>query len=272
MKILYKQSDHTAKTLTEFGISDCYYKQLLAEQDRNSITKQHHHTGFELHIITSGKQTYEVNGIEYSLSDGSFLFIPPKIKHRVIHSVKNTEKTAITFRLNPDPNIKCIASKMTLEQIDSLSFITREAEVRKALSPVLMENRIFEILVSVLRQAGLQENAIETVSSEHTALSLAKQYISDNIENAPTVTDVSQYCYLSTKQLVRIFQEYEKISPGDYITRERIKHIESLITANNLTFKQISEQMHFSSEYYFNTFFRKNAGMPPGEFRKMHEK
>jgi AraC-like DNA-binding protein len=33
--------------------------------------------------------------------------------------------------------------------------------------------------------------------------------------------------------------------------------------------KDISEIMHFNNEYYFNAFFKKYSGMPPGEYRKM---
>ena len=58
MKILYRQTPHSTGSLKALGISDCYYKQLLVDADRNSITKTHHHTGLELHMITCGSQEY----------------------------------------------------------------------------------------------------------------------------------------------------------------------------------------------------------------------
>ena len=86
---------------------------------------------------------------------------------------------------------------------------------------------------------------------------------------APNVTDVSKYCYLSAKQLTRIFQRFEGISPGEYVINKRIKRIEKLLADQNLTLKQIGSMMNFANEYYFNTFFKKYSGMPPGEYRKM---
>ena len=86
---------------------------------------------------------------------------------------------------------------------------------------------------------------------------------------APSGEEVSEYCYLSTKQLTRIFQRYEDISPGEYIMKMRISTIEKLLADDSLSLKQISEITNFKNEYYFNAFFKKHSGMPPGEYRKM---
>ena len=104
---------------------------------------------------------------------------------------------------------------------------------------------------------------------ENTVLTIAKQYIADNIERPFLVSDLAGYCYLSTKQLTRIFNEYEGITPGEYIKRERGIAVEKMLAESSFSLKQISEKMNFSNEYYFNEFFKKYSGMPPGEYRKM---
>ena len=272
MKILYRQPSQNSGSLSAVGIKDCYYKQLLVEKDRNSITKTHHHTGFELHMVTRGFQEYEAAGCSYNLSQGHFLLIPPKIPHRVIRSDTHTEKTAITFTFSPDPEVSCISLPIPPQISDSLEYIAAEAASCRVYSPLLVENRILEIILFVLRQAGMTEAAAADNIGENTILTLARQYIADNIERNPTVTEVAQYCYLSAKQLTRIFNALEAMSPGEYIIRQRARYIERLLTQNTLTLKQISERMHFSSEYYFNVFFKKYIGMPPGEYRRMHGK
>lgn len=88
--------------------------------------------------------------------------------------------------------------------------------------------------------------------------------------SSPGVVDVATYCYLSTKQLTRIFQKYEGVTPGEYIIKRRIVKIESLLADASLSLKQVSMMMNFDNEYYFNAFFKKYSGMPPGEYRKMH--
>ena len=62
---------------------------------------------------------------------------------------------------------------------------------------------------------------------------------------------------------------------GDVITFammiERLDYVEAvkMLADRSLSLKRISDIMNFNNEYYFNAFFKKWAGMPPGEYRKM---
>lgn len=152
---------------------------------------------------------------------------------------------------------------------DRLRFIEEETGQRREISDVLIENALLETIVGVLRLAGFGENPATARPEESLTLSLAKDYIRDNIRRALTVPDVAAYCHLSPKQLTRLFLKGESASPGGFIRAERVRCIEKLLSDESLTLKDISEEMNFSSEYYFNAYFRKNAGMPPGEYRKM---
>ena len=272
MKILYRQTPHSTGSLKALGISDCYYKQLLVDADRNSITKTHHHTGFELHIITCGSQEYQAEDNHYTLHEGQFLLIPPKIPHRVVQSEKDTRKTAITFNISPTPYTSVLHMEIPENIMNGLSYITAEAATNRLHSSLLVENRILEMILTVLRNAGMEEGSTDIVAGDNDIITLSQQYITDNIENNPTVSEVAKYCHLSPKQLTRIFNTHSNLSPGEYIIHQRAKYIENLLIQNSLTLKQISETMHFSNEYYFNVFFKKYIGMPPGEYRKMHGK
>ena len=134
---------------------------------------------------------------------------------------------------------------------------------------MLIENAVFEILITYFRQNGFNEKNIDCQDDENATLILAKQYIYDNVESALSVKDVAEYCYLSTKQLTRIFLRYDNIAPGEFIRKERVKRIEQLIVENKYTLKQISDKMNFGNEHYFNLFFKQNYGMPPGEYKRM---
>ena len=271
MKILYKQLEYDENSsLSHFGVQNCYFKELCMDRDRSTTTKKaHHHTGFELHIVTDGYQEYEIEGKIYKLQSGSFLLIYPNVKHTVIAWAPYTRKFSITFNKQIDKSRNCFFASLTERMVDNLDYIHSEASIKKEISLILIENTILEILVSVLRLSGIKENNNTLKQDENTTISLAKQYIDDNIEMAPTITDVSEYCYMSAKQLTRIFQKYEGISPGKYIINKRIKRIEKLLADQTLSLKQISFLMNFDNEYYFNAFFKKYSGMPPNEYRKM---
>ncbi len=271
MKILYKQSEQDKNSsLSHFGVQNCYLKKLSIDRDHSSITKKsHHHTGFEVHIVTEGYQEYEVGGTVYQLEKGNFLTIYPNVPHTVLCSAPQTQKYSITFNKQMDAPFPSLFGMCTQRIWEDLAFILNEASLKREISDMLMENIILEILVLSFRLSGIKEKERHIRQDENATLALAKQYIDDNIETALCVADVSTYCYLSTKQLTRLFKKFEDISPGEYIINRRVKHIEKLLTDHSLSLKQISVLMNFDNEYYFNAFFKKHSGMPPGEYRKM---
>jgi len=271
MKIFYKQSGEDIKSsLNRFGVQNCYFKRLSFDRDDKSVTKKpHHHTGFEIHFITEGFQKYEVNGKSYTLESGCFLVIYPGISHTVITSAPHTQKYSITFDKHIEKLETCFLGTITDRIADNLDYISNEALLKNEISSTLIENNILEILVWTFRLSGMEEKRNTQKQDENVFVSLAKRYIDDNIEMAPSVEEVSEYCYLSTKQLTRIFQRFEDISPGEYIKNGRISKIEKLLADDSLSLKQISKIMSFNNEYYFNAFFKKHSGMPPGEYRKM---
>ena len=271
MKILYKQTKNN-NSLEHFGVRNCYFKKILFNRDFHNITKKtHHHNGFEIHIIVEGTQEYEIQSRLYKLEEGDFLIISPHTRHTFLSSSANTLKYAFTFDKDFPSSEKCFTGKAPERVFKSLEFASLEALLQKEISKTLIENTALEILVSLFRLSGIKENPLTESSNENTVVALAKSYIDDNIEYAPTVSDVADYCHLSTKQFTRIFHSFEGTSPGEYITKKRVERIETLLL-EEVSLKEISDKMHFSSEYYFNSFFTHNAGMSPGKFRKMQGK
>ena len=268
MKVIYKQQSDSA--VYPLGIKDCYFKILSTNTDRRAVTRKlHHHNSFELHMVLEGNECYEVDGEQVDLRQGELLLLCPGTPHRVLFSHEKTEKYAVCFQADVTLSgswYKCSTPQRIWERC---TLICEEAVNRKQSSQYLIKNAVMEIVVTILRLVGWQEKRQISHSGEHIVLSMAKQYIADNIDFAPGIPEVAAYCALSTKQLVRIFSAGMDMSPGEYIKRQRIERVVHLICTTNLSLNEISAQMHFSSVYYLNTFFKKYVGMPPGEYRKM---
>lgn len=271
MRIYYRQpkKPQVKSGLVSIGAQESCFKMLLLENDKRNVTKKvHHHTDFEMHIMAEGTQIYDVDGEVFSLQSGQFLLIAPGVSHRSADTAPNSKKYAITFHMETDILKSCFLGRMTERMWENIAFIEKEAATKKEISPILIENCILEILVTVLRMIGVAEQGLSDAEEENITLALSKQYIQDNIELAPTVDEVARYCHLSRKHLTRVFMAEEGIAPGEFIKNQRIRLMEKMLSDETLSLSEISEKMHFSSEYYFNTFFKKYAGMPPGEYRK----
>ena len=276
MKIYFKQqNDNPASPFSEFNIRDCYLKQLYIDSDTSKITrKNHHHNGFEIHIIEKGHQIYEVGDALYETRAGEFFLIPPFIKHRITSSAPGTEKYSITFSCSDFAYMtECVSGNIPPRFFENARFISEEYHNAKATSERLIENSAFECTLMLLRLSGLHETECpqSSLRADDLRLEHVKEYIYDNIENNITVADIAAYCYISSKQMTRIFIKHEGIAPAQFIANARALHIQKLLENNSLTLKEISDRMNFQNEYYFNAFVKKHLGMPPGTYRKMNK-
>lgn len=280
MKILYTQPSNTDGVEThlsfeQYGIENCYLKLISAHRENSDITKKRHsHTSYEIHIVEEGCQTYDTDDRTYKVSKGQFLLIPPNLKHKIISTEYPIKKFALEFKLNiTSPlsfeNYFCVYDDTPAYILESMQRIVAEYKTSLTSSELLIANRVFESALLLLRLANAKESAKLPAEWADMRISFAKQYIKDNIESPLLVSDIAAYCYVSEKQLTRLFKKYEDISPAMYIKKEKIKHIEMLLTDDTLSLKEISDRMCFPNEYYFNVFFKKYYGMPPGQYRKM---
>lgn len=110
MEYLYKQPEKTGLQtgLSAFGITDCHVRK-LRPGGGNTTKKDHHHTGFELHIVTGGTQVYQVGPAEHRVEDGMFLLIGPGVSHRVTGMEGNIQKYGISFSLSSAAAVVCFA-------------------------------------------------------------------------------------------------------------------------------------------------------------------
>ena len=148
-----------------------------------------------------------------------------------------------------------------------LSEILTEAERDAVYSRIIISGRLLDLLSRV---SGLSDKRRREgrVVGQDIRLERAKQFIRDNMHVFLGCEDVASYCYISEKQLSRLFKRYEGVSPLQYIHREKLAAAEDLLKAGELSIQEISDALGFSSVYYFHAFFVKNAGITPGQCRK----
>lgn len=274
MEVIHKQA-LSDTILSSLQIRNCYLKHLCAKVDsKTTFRKKHHHTGFEIHFVNKGHQKYIIDKKEYTVSDGSILIIPPTVKHYVADTQFYESKFSITFNQNPQSPFthwnKVVFCKGDERIFNNLNNALKEMKISSAFSRQITANCIYEVLILLLRTSGFKDKRdFDETVFEDDRLIFAKKYIEDNIESNITVSDVAAYCSLGAKQLTRLFKVSEGITPLSYIQRQRIRRIEALLLSG-MRLKEVSERMNFSSEYHFNSFYKKYAGLSPGVYQKMH--
>lgn len=237
--------------------------------------RMHHHTFFELHFILDGEITYLINNKTIKVKKNEYILISPMQMHKVLGYSDDYIKLSVALSIPKQNELYDVFNaknsrkdSISPDMISSISFMLSEASKNAFYSSILIKNRIFEMLC--LMAGNIKTNSAHNISEEtyDDRLLRAKKYIEDNNNVFLTCNDVAEYCHLSTKQLGRIFEKYEHISLLRYIHDRKIKAAEKLLSENKYTLKEISENLGFSNEYYFNRFFSKHTGMTPGDFRK----
>lgn len=274
MKILYRQNSKIdGKTgSSSIDVQNCYLKEITFKSDYKKTTlKSHCHTEYELHMVFCGKQCYEVGDVTYEVHENEFILIPPKLMHRMVFASENLHKYSITFNSNDILGDLCYHGIIPQTIINSINFIAEEYIKKMPSAPLIIENRVLEVLILLYRTIRR-----ETTMSSDTEIDvtdnrfvIASKFISDNIEQNLSVSDVAFFCHLSTRQLTRIFLDAEGVSPAKYINNMKMKKIGECIKNSDLSLQQISEHFSYNNVYYFNTAFKKHFGMTPFTYRKM---
>lgn len=70
----------------------------------------------------------------------------------------------------------------------------------------------------------------------------------------------------------RVFKKVTGQTIFQYLTRIRINHAKILILHTSMKMSEVGKKVGFPDEYYFNRVFKKQVGVPPAAYAKIHQK
>lgn len=72
---------------------------------------------------------------------------------------------------------------------------------------------------------------------------------------------------LSPAHFRRVFKSQQKVSPGSFVLRLRMRHARFLLHESERTIKEISDIVGYDDAFYFSRLYRRFWGCPPSEDR-----
>ena len=96
----------------------------------------------------------------------------------------------------------------------------------------------------------------------------AKEFIHLNYDKKITIDDMAKNAYISKYHFSRLFKEFTGITFQEYLTRQRIRHAEELLTDSKISITDIALASGFSSVSNFNRSFQMYNHCSPSQFRK----
>ncbi len=249
----------------------------------------HSHNFFELLFVIEGAITYEfTDHSPLHITGGSFLIIPPGIRHRGQGNIRTPVKlfgvtckseTSQTETLTP-LTAQDITDTRQLFLDNSLSVrecgrelrtsVTRLSQLVKRHSgrdlPALVQARLRAASCTLLIEAAIQLHSRPETDS-NAIVTAATAYLEQHCADQLQISDLVHHLGYSRARIFEMFKAGTGMTPNDYLLRCRIRKARELLTDTDQPITEIALDAGFTSSQYFSQVFKKYTGMTPSRYR-----
>ena len=236
--------------------------------------RPHHHSFYEFHFILRGANRYVIDGEEVEIKENECIIIPPEKRHFPRKHSEGSIRFSVAFSISKKSvfadALKTDSCKVIRDKRfdEFVKYCLAQAEAPSVMSYQLIDHKLFETLCFVYKERLETINDTSLLTAYDIRVLKAKEFVQKTVNTYISCGDVAAHCGLSEQQLNRLFRRYQNSSLLSYIHSVKVDKAQELLTATDLSLKEISELLGFQNEYYFNTFFKRESGMTPGDYRK----
>jgi AraC-like DNA-binding protein len=247
---------------------------------------RHKHSTFEFHFVAAGRCRVELDNGEFTAGEGEYYITAPGVYHTQYAfgsesfieycincdlKLENDEQSESFYLLELLRHSQCKNVKDTEGTINLFDKVLYEAYNKK----LGFYNNIKSLTALIIGEAARGLGSCNAKNyrvpfkngKDNYRLEQIKRYIEDNIRDSMSTVSIANFMFLSERQVCRIIKQLTGLSTKEYISSIKLQKAKELLLHSNSNMKEIAEVLGFSSEYYFNQFFKKMDGYPPGVFR-----
>ncbi len=258
--------------------------QVFLYMEWNSIRKKnrehwvgtrHSNSSYEMHLILEGEAEVEINEEKHRIQAGQGLMIPPG----VFHSGTNVK----------GPFLRLTASFLPRSEnffhLEETAFFTFSRRLRRLSYDILEEYdndstpwkremlsaMFFRLMISVFRQLR-PETGEEASFGENDPLVVTDFFFSGpNLKNKPTRKDLADLLHCSERQVNRLLPEMFGMTFQKKMLQARIDYAKFLLRTTDLCMEEVAVNVGYENASALHCAFRKEVGMTPCDFRKLHQ-
>jgi AraC-like DNA-binding protein len=212
-----------------------------------------------------------VNGIEYPLKPGDFIYI-----------TKGSIRQAHTY---PDNPVSCYAINfdwllpnddvpLPLPTIFRSGVFNELLDLYKDLDSVWIEKnpgfmlKARAIFMLILHKLLYIAHYNKSVLITDMRIQKIKEYILMNYNKNISIDDLSNITGLHPVYLGALFKKYNNCSIKEYINKVRVNVSENLLCTGGHTVSEAAQLSGFNDIFYFSKVFKKHKGFPPSDALK----
>ncbi len=226
----------------------------------------HSHLSHEMLYISTGVGKVRFGANEYDIAEGDILFVPAGVEH----TGPGGPDCGVIYLIADHPLPPNITAPFIIKDNDNRSirpyfeniyeiFKRPDSDASYKKVQDILSEFIFELIFSLKCEGEIDEDVQKLCA-------VIQQGFSDPcFDLGGEMAGISR----SVSYLRRKFTADMGINPCRYLTSIRMNHAKKLIgnkRHNKYTFAQIAYFCGYSDERYFTRIFKKEIGVPPGEY------
>ncbi|MFF2597337.1 AraC family transcriptional regulator [Priestia megaterium] len=222
-----------------------------------------------------GQGMFEIGGKYYPLKPGQAFMVKIPSSHTYFFPETSDEWEFIFISLVGSEALKCweymidLYSNIIELSPDSLPIKLLCKIYRDTISSQINDSytasaRAYEFIMSCYQ---INNNNLEKEVHLPNRIASAVLYINSSLHEPISVENIAEKAGISKYYFIKLFQQHMKMTPIQYLNKQRIKKAIELLNNTDLKIKDIAQHAGFSNSNYFNKVFQKEMGMPATNFR-----
>ena len=240
-------------------------------------------------LCNKGRQSFEADDIEYTVSENHVIIFPPKL--RVVCKEHSEDFDCKVMRVSQSIVRGLLRDKVDLWQHESnirhLDYIplSQQSYDELKLYLTIIRSKLknsnpsahHEILLALLRAFMLELYfVIQTGDSVRHERHLSQGKLlfnrflallsSSEVKRQPISVYASQLA-ITPKYLTMLCLKYSDKTASEWVAQYTVEEIRLYLKGSELSIKEISAHLGFSNMSHFGSYVRKHLGMSPSEYR-----
>lgn len=255
------------------------------------VFREHEQVCYEISYIESGKGYFYTNGKKYSVKKGDIYINLPGEMHKIeADKIEPFRYLYIGFIFDNDisaeddiNHIKKMMDKSAVIPLKedrvkiSQPFFSLLSEIKNIsdYSHLMAKSYIYQIIILMYRNYFSNwEYEYEFQEDMGTAKNMvynAINYIDNNLTRIGDLKDISDALGYSYSYLSHTFSEETGLTLHGYYAQKRLQKAIELLKEGKKSVTQIAFALNFQSIHSFSRTFKKEIGVSPSEYQKLHE-
>ncbi len=271
MPDVYKQSfKQNYSNNIELSIFNCGLERCAPSQTWGPGIRDH----YLIHLVVSGKGTFEVGGRTWAVSAGDLFFARPNQLIRYTADEQHPwEYSWVGFN---GANAHKLAAQLPFSDKDPVHHTQDPEGMRLALNNIYsfrglqpqdetaMVGYLYLFIAALMKETAAGRSHAASSSSQYVLNAI--KYIQFNYSHDISIDDVAKSVGVSRSHLYRVFMLNVGKSPINYLTDYRINEACKLLREGNLSIAEVAVSVGFFDQFYFSRVFKRAKGVPPSKY------